>query len=79
MDVQPEDKALRSHPVPAELLLHAMKAIIEGKKEGPFLQAFAKSFVLASEHDIAEMKRFIEQHGDPASMSAKAVVGAQRC
>jgi hypothetical protein len=61
------------------MLLHAFKAIVDGNKENEFLQKFAGSFVLASESDIAEMKVFIARHGDPNSMSTKAVAGAERC
>ncbi len=77
-----EEKAKQNHPVPAEMLLQGMKAVVVEGKEKEFLDAFAGSFALLEESDIDKFKDFLKRHRadeNEANMAARTVIGTPRC
>jgi hypothetical protein len=78
MAVTDQEKALRTHPITADQLLHAIKAVIESKMEAVFLRDFANAFVLASDQDIGRLTNLINTHGDQSNFSVQRV-GRERC
>jgi hypothetical protein len=80
MDVSNDERAKRNHPVPAEMLLHAVKGVVLEKKEEAFLDMFRGAFVLASEDDIARIRGFLSRHATlPETTALAAKIGEPRC
>ena len=76
---RPSDQELakRSHPVPAEALLDAMRAIVQEGKEAEFLAHFGSAFVLASVDDIGSLKTFLANH--VKDLRALNIANSPRC
>jgi hypothetical protein len=82
MDVAPEERAKRNHPVPAQQLVDAITAIVQEKREQDFIAEFSNAFVLASKDDIVRLKAFLVRIGadrNTANMAATRTIGAPRC